>query len=59
MKMEHRHHVRIDAVDTVKEHAVGIGYERIDFSQLLTRDSKSGPVGASGTPLLTTRISNR
>jgi hypothetical protein len=32
---------RIDTVDTVEEHAVGIGYERIDFLQLVrTRESR-------------------
>ena len=40
-KLEHRHHARIDTVDTVEKHIVGIGYERIDFLQLVhTREKR-------------------
>jgi hypothetical protein len=37
VKIEHRHHTRID---TVEKHVAGIGYEQIDFLQLVpTREA--------------------
>jgi hypothetical protein len=62
VKIEHRHHERADTVD---KRIVGIGYDRIDFFQLMhTRKTgrrrvlvKSRSRGKLGISLLTTRIS--
>jgi hypothetical protein len=35
VKIEHGHYARVNAVDTVKKHVVGIGDARLDFLQLL------------------------
>lgn len=40
-KIEHRYHARIDIVDTVEKHVVGVGNEPIDFLQFVhTREAK-------------------
>jgi hypothetical protein len=35
VKIAHEDHARIETMDTIEKHVVGIGYDRIDFFQLV------------------------
>jgi hypothetical protein len=42
-KVEHRHYVLIESVDTVERYVFGIGYERIDFLQSVDKRETGRP----------------